>query len=168
MWAILAYSCIVRILIRLGWPIVFVHRSAFDGIRAKHGKMNSWQRLHLLAIAIIGVKPGEEFDLTKMSWWDNDTLTAISHEILQCNVVFWSRTPNPSWHKKVRSHCELVASSLWVSWDVKCSHKIVPEISHLWAQGMSCPLLHCSSLAVSSWCDANRWGAPDLPDYELI
>ena len=54
----------------------------------------------------LATNPSEEFDLAKISWGDHDILTAISHEYFNA-TLFWSRTPNSSWYKLVRSH-------LWV------------------------------------------------------
>ena len=51
-------------------------------------------------------QPSEEFDLTKMSWGGHDILTATSRNYFTA-TSFWSRIPNSSWYKLVRSH-------LWV------------------------------------------------------
>ena len=63
----------------------------------------------------------EEFDLTKMTWGDHDILTATSHDYFTA-ISFWSRTPNSSWYKLVRSHlwvpCEL--AEMWQTLLVSC------------------------------------------------
>ena len=50
-------------------------------------------QLHWEVHLFVKSHPSEKFDLTKMSWWDHDILTATSHDYFTA-TSFWSHTSN--------------------------------------------------------------------------